>query len=522
VQRRRIIFGWTVFMLLLAAASTAMAANRQISYVVLDNNGVQELRVSTPLADYILSEDGGVMKSAFLSFAPYGSNVVELVQGTTTNTKTMARQYVADAVFPFTLTSGDQVEGEYDLTAYDVDPETGIFTAEFVGQLAGATVTKRYTIYPDAIYTVEFELDIDNPTSDDLPLSMTLANYVPTDKTPDLYYLFDDTPGSQLLARGSYVEFNGLGLMDKQTVFFLTPEDTTQVSPFITRTASGAERVGIELTAAPGYSTSKSTLYSGRRRYLLMQRAGIETLDNPGIGARLMIPVIQFLDLLYRATGNYGWAIILFTILMRLILYPLMRKQFHSMAKMQRLQPKLKKIQERYKDDKQLLQQRMMELYRKEGVNPMGGCLPMLIQLPIIFVIWRAILYSGESIHLSPGFLWIPDLSLADPYFILVIVTTGIMILQQWLMTPKTATEGPAGTKYFGYIFPIFMAILLWQFPAGLWLYYLLTTGSQVAQQAIVNRELAHADRAAALTGADVDLEEEAEDADDGRTEDGG
>jgi YidC/Oxa1 family membrane protein insertase len=510
-------------LVLLALSSAAFSADREITYVELDNNGVRELEVRTPLANYILSEDGGVMKSAFLAFAPYGSTVVELVPGTSTNAKTMARQYVKDAVFPFTLTSGNEVEGGYNLVRVNVDPVTGVFVAEFVGPLAGATVTKRYTIYPDAVYTVQFELEVVNPTPETLPLSMTLASYVPTDKGPELYYLFDDTPGGQLLARGSYVSFDGLGLMDKQTVFFLSPDDGTQASAFIARTEAGGQQIGTTWSADAGTSIHKSTFYGGRRRYLLMQQAGLAALDNPGIGARMMIPVIQFLDLLYRATGNYGWAIILLTILMRVLLYPLMRKQFHSMAKMQRLQPKLKRIQQRFKDDKQLLQQRMMELYKKEGVNPMGGCLPMVVQLPIIFVIWRAILYSGEGIHLSPGFLWVPDLSLADPYFILVVITTGIMILQQWLMTPQTATDGPAGTKYFGYIFPIFMAVLLWQFPAGLWLYYLLTTAAQVGQQAIVNREMAHADRAAALAGADDETEEAlSDDNDDGRTEDGG
>jgi YidC/Oxa1 family membrane protein insertase len=237
----------------------------------------------------------------------------------------------------------------------------------------------------------------------------------------------------------------------------------------------------------------------------LITRSTVAGVDEPGIGARLMIPVIQFLDILYRATGNYGWAIILFTLLTRVILFPLMRKQYHSMAKMQKLQPKMKRIQERFKDDKQLQQQKTMELYKKEGVNPMGGCLPMIVQLPILILIWRAILYSAELIHLSPSFLWIPDLSMHDPYFILVIVTTGIMMLQQWLMTPSRG-ETSGGQKYFGYIFPIFMAVLLWRFPAGLWLYYLLTTGAQVAQQAIVNREMANAE-AGSLATAEIETE---------------
>jgi YidC/Oxa1 family membrane protein insertase len=228
-------------------------------------------------------------------------------------------------------------------------------------------------------------------------------------------YLFDDQP-EHSLARESYKAFGGVGLLDKQRVFFLSPKEGPTATPTFERTASGSQRFGFSFTAGPqGETTSKSQLYAGRRRFLLMKEAGIQGLDRPGIGAKVMIPVIQFIDLLARATGNYGWAIILFTILTRLLLWPLMNKQMHSMARMQRLQPKLKRIQQRFKDDKTLLQQRMMELYKKEGINPMSGCLPMVIQLPIIFVIWRAILYAGEQIHLSPGVLWMPDLSLYDP-----------------------------------------------------------------------------------------------------------
>jgi len=107
------------------------------------------------------------------------------------------------------------------------------------------------------------------------------------------------------------------------------------------------------------------------------------------------------------------------------------------------------------------------------------------------------VLYSAELIHLSPGFLWIPDLSLHDPYFILVVLTTAIMVLQQYLMSPMTASGGadqPATAKYMGYLFPLMMAFLLWRFPAGLWLYYLLTTAAQVGQQAFVNWEMRRAD----------------------------
>jgi YidC/Oxa1 family membrane protein insertase len=264
-------------------------------------------------------------------------------------------------------------------------------------------------------------------------------------------------------------------------------------------------------------TTYRFSLYAGRRRNLLMTEAGIGALDEPGIGAKAMVVVIQFINILYRYTGNYGWAIILFTLLTRLVLFPLMRKQYHSMAKMQRIQPKLKKIQERYKDNKQEMQQRVLEIYKKEGVNPMGGCLPMIIQLPIIFVIWRAMLYASEQIHLSPGFLWIPDLSQYDPYFVLVIVTTLAMMVQQKFMTPMTQTDTPGFQKYLGYLFPLLMAFLLWRFPAGLWLYYLLTTVAQVGQQYFVNWEMARAGGGTmTLSLDDDDVIDEAEEEDEG------
>jgi YidC/Oxa1 family membrane protein insertase len=466
-------------------------AGRGVTHSIVEQDGVKHIEVTTSLASYVFSEDGGVMTSLFLTFASYGSTVIELLPGTKTNAKTLARQYVEGAEFPFTLSGDDFDEGTYVLQE-PTFTEAGALVITFVGQFDQASVTKRYTIREDDIYTIEFELTVENRSPDTLSLSMVLGNYIPQEKGVTLHYLFDDEPGTELLASGSYFSFGGLGLMDKSIVFFLAPDEGTPAAPFMRRTEAGTERFGVTLTVSEGTTAFNYSLYGGRRRFLLMEAAGLAGLDDPGAGARMMIPVIRFLSMLYRATGNYGWAIILFTILTRVVLFPLMRKQYHSMAKMQRLQPKMKRIQQRFKDDRQLMQQKTMELYRKEGVNPMGGCLPLLIQLPILILIWRAILHSAELIHLSPGFLWVPDLSMHDPYFILVVVTTGIMIVQQWVMTPKTG-ETPGSQKYLGYVFPIFMAVLLWKFPAGLWLYYLLTTAAQVGQQAIVNWEMARA-----------------------------
>lgn len=509
---------WIVLSLLGLAffAVCGLAAEPEITYRISDGVGPREITVSTPLAEYVFSEEGGVMRSLFITFAPYGANVEELVPGTRTDVEDRTRQYIQDAEFPFTLSAESLTEGLYTLVD-PVSPEPGVLDVAFVGTFGDVTVTKTYGIREDAVYTVDFRMKVENAGAP-FELSMTLGSQAPSDGAPELYYLFDDEPGTDRLAAGSYFSFDGIGQMSKAVVFFLSPAEGTTVLPLTEYSSSGNRRFGVIMTVGEGTSEFDYSLYGGRRRFLLMEDAGLAALDKPGVGARLMIPVIQFLEILYRATGNYGWAIILFTILSRVILFPLMRKQYHSMAKMQKLQPKMKRIQQRFKDDRQLLQQKTMELYRKEGVNPMSGCLPLLVQLPILILIWRAILYSGELIHLSPGFLWMPDLSLYDPYFILVIVTTGIMMLQQWLM--PSSPEASGSQKYFGYIFPLFMAVLLWRFPAGLWLYYLLTTASQVAQQAIVNREMAKADARLAPEAATEDGDEAGDDS--GGSESGG
>ena len=114
----------------------------------------------------------------------------------------------------------------------------------------------------------------------------------------------------------------------------------------------------------------------------------------------------------------------------------------------------------------------------------------MLLQFPILILLWQAILYSAEQIHLSPGFLWISDLSQPDPYYILVILTTGTMILQQWLAQRQMPAQAQKGSQAMTWLFPVIMAVLFLNFPAGLWLYYFLTTLFQMGQQIIINWEM--------------------------------
>jgi len=503
-----------VVIVLLSTVGLTWGTERELTYRVIQREDHNEIEVTTALASYVFSEDEGVLKSLFLHFASYGSAVTELVPGTKTDRKSLDRQYVAHTRFPFAL-DGEGVDGSFVLSEpYQPSPEE--LVVEFRGQLGDLAVTKRFTVHNDPYYTIDVEIAIDNSSVEERSVRLSLGDYLPKEKGPALVYQFDGAPTSDILAESSYASFEGLGLMDKATVFFLKANSAPGVSPFVERTPAGNRHFGVALTApAQGMTSYTFSLYGGRRRFLLMDVVGLGKLDAPGTAARLMIPVIQFLQMLYRTTGNYGWAIILLTLLLRVVLFPLMRKQYHSMAKMQKLAPKMQQIRQRFKDDRQLQQQKLMELYKKEGVNPMGGCLPMVIQLPILILLWKAILYSSEQIHLSPGFLWLSDLSLRDPYFILVVLTTAVMILQTRLMTPVTAGEASGSQKYMGYIFPLFMAVFLYNFPAGLWLYYFLTTVLQVGQQYFVNWELARAE------GGTVPVPASPESAEEGQNEDG-
>ncbi|HBR10583.1 TPA: hypothetical protein DD712_04985 [Candidatus Acetothermia bacterium] len=487
----KIIVGIVIFTI--GIAPFTMGKGQGLTYELRD----QETEVRTALSSYLFSEQGGALRSIFLHFAPAwgrGAGRVELVSGTKTDPDTLARRYVANAIFPFTFKDG----GILDDAVYQItDPwfvDEDELRVELKGKFGDLIVIRRFTIRNDPYYTLDVELIFRNERGYpvDMPDEMVMASHIPPAEMPPLYFIFDETVHSVLLAPGSYHTFDGVGWMDGLTAFFLATSDNVMIAPFQRFTPLGERLFGIvfQEETIPAYSDHSFhfSLYAGRRRFILMEAQGLGTLDSPGLWTRLIVPIIQFLTWLYRLTGNYGWAIILFTAVTRVILFPIMQKQFKSMAKMQQIAPKLKKIQERYKDDRQLLQQKMMELYRREGVNPLGGCLPMLLPMPILVLLFNAILSAAEQIHLSPGFLWIPSLSLRDPFFILPVFATAAMILQQ-RFTPMSGITPQGNQRLMGYLFPVAMGVMMINAPAGLWLHWLLTTLMQVGQQYMITRQ---------------------------------
>ncbi|WP_104713329.1 membrane protein insertase YidC [Helicobacter cetorum] len=196
--------------------------------------------------------------------------------------------------------------------------------------------------------------------------------------------------------------------------------------------------------------------------------------------------VFILLDFLHDFVGNWGWAIILLTLVVRLILYPLSYKGMVSMQKLKEISPKMKELQERYKGDPQKLQAQMMQLYKKHGANPLGGCLPLLLQIPVFFAIYR-VLYNAVELKSAEWILWIHDLSLMDPYFILPILM-GISMYWHQSITPNTMTD-PMQAKIFK-LLPIIFTFFLITFPAGLVLYWTTNNIFSVLQQFLINKVL--------------------------------
>jgi len=196
-------------------------------------------------------------------------------------------------------------------------------------------------------------------------------------------------------------------------------------------------------------------------------------------------PMFKVLSWLHGIFGNWGWAIIGLTALIRMILYPLTYKGMMSMQKMKELTPKIKELKEKYKKDPQRLNAATMDMYKKHGANPLGGCLPMLLQIPVFYAIYRLLLNSVE-LQGAEWMLWVNDLSRMDPYYVLPLLMGASMFLQQRL-TPTNFTD-PMQEKVMKYL-PVIFTFFFVTFPSGLVLYWFINNLFSIAQQVVVNQQ---------------------------------
>lgn len=250
------------------------------------------------------------------------------------------------------------------------------------------------------------------------------------------------------------------------------------------------------LSVAPGaQGETTATLYAGPKSQAVLKELspGLELTVDYGFLWFIAQPIFWLLQHIHAILGNWGWSIIVLTMLIKGLFFPLSAASYKSMARMRAVAPKLAVLKEQHGDDRQKMSQAMMELYKKEKINPLGGCLPILVQMPVFLSLYWVLLESVEM-RQAPWILWITDLSIKDPFFILPIIMGATMFIQQRL---NPTPPDPMQAKVMKMMPIIFTFFFLW-FPAGLVLYWVVNNTLSIAQQAYITRKIEAATKKAA------------------------
>jgi YidC/Oxa1 family membrane protein insertase len=245
----------------------------------------------------------------------------------------------------------------------------------------------------------------------------------------------------------------------------------------------------LPLTLKPGESSAFSyKLYFGPKDLdiLKAQDNHLDAVVDLGWFTIVAKPLLSALKFFYGYVHNYGIAIIIVTVIIKILFYPLTYKSYKSMKQMQKIQPKMAELKEKYKNDRDAMNKAVMELYKTHKVNPLGGCLPMVVQMPIFIALYRALMTSIELRH-APFMLWILDLSAKDPFYVTPIIMGATMFIQQ-KMTPNTSMD-PTQAKMM-LALPLVFTVMFINMPAGLVLYWLVNNILTIAQQMYINKLL--------------------------------
>ena len=299
-----------------------------------------------------------------------------------------------------------------------------------------------------------------------------------------------------------------LGFTDKYWLTAISPAGNANFTASLKRAPSGAYQadfLGKDFVVNPGQAvTSEARFFAGAKDYELLQRyddAGVPQLSQSidwGWFEWFMVPIFKLLLWLFHAIGNFGLAIIALTVIVRTVMFPIADKQFRSMAGMRKVQPKMKALQERYKDDKPRLQQEMLKLYQEEKINPAAGCLPILLQIPVFYALYKVLMVSVEMRH-QPFYLWIKDLSAPDPLtpvnlfglldftppsFLAIGVLPILLGITMWIQFKLNPQQpDPVQAQIFS-IMPWVLMFVMAPFAAGLQLYWVTNNILSIGQQA--------------------------------------
>jgi len=365
----------------------------------------------------------------------------------------------------------------------------------------GLTVIKTFTFYPDS-YSFDINIELINGSVAPLTGRVDLS----------LVTLWDKDAKAKMYSFIGPVTFNGEDLEEDKpkdlenspkiyktnvvwsgytTKYFLNTVYPNQPIDQLFITA-GDGFVENKFTSAPislqqNQKTSFDfTAYFGPKQaeYLAASGHRFDKAIDYGFFHPLAKPLMVVLKFFYSFIGNYGFAVILLTVCIKLIFWPLTQKSYKSMKGMQKLQPEMKKMREKYGKDKQKLNQEMMGFYKENKVNPLGGCLPMVIQIPVFFALYRVLLGSIELRH-APFMLWITDLSARDPYYVTPLIMGVTMFIQQKM---QPTNMDPTQAKIM-LMMPVVFTFMFLNFPSGLVLYWLTNNLLTILQQYLIRRQ---------------------------------
>src|SRR3989338_4093209 len=290
--------------------------------------------------------------------------------------------------------------------------------------------------------------------------------------------------GEQIYHEG---DIKWVAVQNKYFMAALIPLINENLKAIIKTSDIGDLSVGLEHNSFNGKGDNSFILYAGPKEAdrLESYNVSLEKIINYGWFSFLARPLFKILKLFYKFTHNYGISIIILTVIIKAIFFPLSQKSFKSMKKMQKIQPELKIIQERYKNDKQKLSMEMMRLYRENKINPFGGIFPILIQIPVFVALYNVLMHSIE-LRQAHFIWWIKDLSDKDPYYITPILMGATMLIQQ-KMTPSGGDPMQAKVML---IMPVIFTFMFLNFPSGLVIYWLVNNVLSIAQQYAIQKEV--------------------------------
>lgn len=456
----------------------------------------KEIRVENDLYSAVFSTRGGTLK--YYEIKKYkgkkGKNVILLTgQG-------MTPSLGIGSKVDFDISGVNFSVSGKDIT---LDKDNKSDTLVFEYSVSGLSVRRTYT-FSYATYRIDIKDEVAGPSDYWITLGTDFGIH---DKTETGTHI-----GPVLLKETDRIEFTAKKLKEAMSytgnLKWIAQEDKYFFASLVPLNVMEEAKVWMEkdtpVVAFKGRPGSNSfILYAGPKEYDRLKALGIglEHIIDFGFFSVIAMPLFWILKLFYKFTGNYGWAIVLLTFIVRIPFIPLVNKSQKAMKKLQELQPRMAEIREKYKKDPQRIQKEMMELYKKHKANPLGGCLPILLQIPVFFALYKILLITIE-LRGAPFILWVNDLSSPDSLFghipswfpliggfavgPLPILMGVSMVIQQKL-TPSTMD--PTQNKIM-MLMPIVLTFLFLNFATGLVLYWLMNNVFSIAQQLYVNRKL--------------------------------